>query len=166
MAAQPASQDSADLRQHFLVVLALLTLVIGRVVYQAQLTTAERTLELEAFLAAYALQDPFSGYASEFDAYACWEHEHGQTGLLPPASHDSDDRPATPFWGGSHGVTHASLRAGPEQVANLYAADTDARVDDPETPLGNVVADSATSFDAVPNQLNQAEVQAALNGLA
>ena len=75
--------------------LALLTLVIGRVVYQAQLTTAERTLELEAFLAANALQDPFSGYASEFDAYARWEHERGQSDLLPPATHDSDDRPAT-----------------------------------------------------------------------
>ena len=50
-------------------------------------------------------------------------------------------------------------------MADLYASDTDARVTI-LNPLGSVVADSATSFDAVPNQLDQAEVQAALNGLA
>jgi len=50
-------------------------------------------------------------------------------------------------------------------VADLYASDTDARVTI-LNPLGSAVADSATSFDAVPNQLDQTEVQAALNGLA
>jgi signal transduction histidine kinase len=148
----------------FVVILALLTLVIGRVVYQAQLTTAERTLELEAFLAANALQDPFSGYASEFDAYARWEHEHGPAGPLSPASHDSDDRPAAPEGAaGTASLTQVSARL--QQVADLYAADTDARVTI-LNPLGNAVADSATAFDKVPNQLDQTEVQAALNGLA
>jgi len=148
----------------FVVILALLTLVIGRVVYQAQLTTAERTLELEAFLAANALQDPFSGYASEFDAYARWEQEHGQAGLLPPATHDSDDRPAAPE-GAAATASLTQVSARLQQVADLYAADTDARVTI-LNPLGNAVADSATSFDTVPNQLDQAEVQAALSGLA
>ena len=50
-------------------------------------------------------------------------------------------------------------------MADLYAADTAARVTI-LNPLGNAVADSATSFDTVPNQMNQAEVQAALSGLA
>ena len=148
----------------FVVILALLTLVIGRVVYQAQLTTAERTLELEAFLAANALQDPLSGYASEFDAYARWEHEHGPAGPLPPAPHDSDDRPAAPS-GAAATASLTQVSARLQQVADLYAADTDARVTI-LNPLGNAVADSATSFDTVPNQLDQAEVQAALNGLA
>ena len=60
-------------------------------------------------------------------------------------------------------LTQVSARL--QQVADLYAADTDARVTI-LNPLGNAVADSATSFDTVPNQLDQAEVQAALNGLA
>ena len=148
----------------FVVILALLTLVIGRVVYQAQLTTAERTLELEAFLAANALQDPLSGFASEFDAYARWEQEHGPPGPTLLAPHDSDDRPATPS-GAAATASLTQVSARLQQVADLYAADTDARVTILNS-LGNAVADSATSFDIVPNQLNQAEVQAALNGLA
>jgi two-component system OmpR family sensor kinase len=148
----------------FVAILALLTLVIGRVVYQAQLTTAERTLELEAFLAANALQDPLSGYASEFDAFARWEQEHGPVGEILPATHDSDDRPAVPpAAAATASLTQVSARL--QQVANLYAADTDARVTI-LNPLGSPLADSAMSFDTVPNQLHQAEVQAALNGLA
>ena len=148
----------------FVVILALLTLVIGRVVYQAQLTTAERSLELEAFLAANALQDPLSGYASEFDAYARWEREHGPAGQISPATHESDDHPAAPS-GPTATTSLTQVSARLQQVADLYASDTDARVTI-LNPLGSAVADSATSFDAVPNQLDQTEVQAALNGLA
>jgi two-component system, OmpR family, sensor kinase len=148
----------------FVVILALLMFVIGRVVYQAQLTTAERALELEAFLAANALQDPLSGYASEFDAYARWEQGHGLTGQVPQAAHDSDDHPAAPA-GAAATASLTQVSARLQQVADLYASDTDARVTI-LNPLGSAVADSAASFDAVPNQLDQAEVQAALNGLA
>ncbi len=140
----------------FVVILALLMLVIGRVVYQAQLTTAESALELQAYLAANALQDPLSGYVSEFDAYAVWEREHGQARPIPPGEEGSEDH-------GTATLTQVPARL--QQVADTYAADTDARVTILD-PLGSVVADSATAFDAVPNQLNQAEVQAALSGLA
>lgn len=142
----------------FVVILALLTLVIGRVVYQAQLMTAERALELQAFLAANALQDPLSGYASEFDAYARWEREHGQGRAVPSDTHETDDHSAPR-------VSPTQVSARLQQLTDIYAADTDARVTI-LNPLGNAVADSATSFDTVSNQLNQAEVQAALSGLA
>ena len=57
----------------FLIVLALLMAVVGRVVYQAALDETQHTLEVEAFLVANALEDPRSGYAAEFEAFGQWE---------------------------------------------------------------------------------------------
>ena len=46
----------------FLITLLLLLLLLGRVVYQAEITAAGDTLEVDAFLVANALEDPLSGY--------------------------------------------------------------------------------------------------------
>ena len=145
----------------FLLVLALLMAVVVRVVYQAQLSDAEHNLELQAFLAANALEDPLSGYASEFEKYARWESERDRQGDREP---DDDDRP------GSTGNTKSTDRqpvtpiaARLQDVAALYALDTGTRVTIME-PQGDVVADSVYAFTEVPNQFAQTEVQAALRG--
>ena len=140
----------------FLVVLALLMAVVVRVVYQAQLSDAEHNLEIQAFLAANALEDPLSGYASEFEEYAKWESDHREGGESDDESEDRDQSsgdtpPAVPIAG--------RLQA----VAALYASDTNARITILE-PQGDAVADSAYPFAEVTNQFAQTEVQAALAG--
>ena len=136
----------------FVVVLALLMLVIGRVVYQAQLAGAEQALEIEAFLAANALQDPLSGYAAEFDAYTRWTREqleHGRPG-------ETQDAPSPAAMAAAPVQVAARL----QQMATTYAANTRTQVAILD-PQGNVVADSARPFTAAPNQFNRIEIQAA-----
>ena len=63
----------------FLLILALLTFWLGRAVYNTYLDAAEHDLEVAAFLAANALEDPLSGYATEFEQYQRWEAEHASS---------------------------------------------------------------------------------------
>ena len=135
----------------FLIVLALLMAVVGRVVYRAAVDESQHTLEVEAFLVANALEDPRSGYAAEFEAFGQWEAGHGDehddnTGTVPP---------------GQSLAAHPTQRL--QELAALFAGDSSSRVAILD-PLGTVVADSVYPFNSVPNQLQQPEVQAALRG--
>ena len=60
----------------FAAVILVLMAAVGRVVYQAAVEEAHHSLEVEAFLAANALEDPNSGYLAEFEAFDRWEGEH------------------------------------------------------------------------------------------
>ena len=135
----------------FLIILALLMAVVGRVVYRAAVDEAQHTLEVEAFLVANALEDPRSGYAAEFEAFGQWETEHGD-------EHDEDTGAVPP---GQSLAAHPTQRL--QGLAALFAGDSGSRVAILD-PQGTVVADSVSPFYSVPNQLKQPEVQDALNG--
>ncbi len=139
----------------FLVTLALLLVRIGQVVYRAQIEEAEHNLELDAFLAANALEDPLNGYAAEFEAYAVWEMEHEE---------EAGEEPSEYLPLSASALTESNRVAERlQQIASVYAADIGARVTILD-PRGHVVADSAYPFYQVPNQLQQLEVQTALQG--
>ncbi len=149
-----------------LTVLALLTALVGSAVYRAMIVEAERSLELEAVLAANALEDPLSGYDAEFDAYQQWEAEHAnednaETG---DSDYDRDDNTSKDESASSATIALEPIAGRLAQVAAVYAADTGTRVAILD-PRGNVVADSAAPLGSLPNQSNQPEVRAALNGL-
>lgn len=156
-------------------VLALLTVLVGRAVYRAMIVEAERSLELETVLAANALEDPLSGYDAEFAAYERWEAQHADEDKAKSddKSDDKDDSNSkgdsksvpTPTMAPSGAIVALEPIAGRlAQVAAIYAADTGARVTILD-PRGNVVADSAAPLGSLPNQGNQPEVRAALSGL-
>lgn len=156
-------------------VLALLTVLVGRAVYRAMIVEAERSLELETVLAANALEDPLSGYDAEFAAYERWEAQHADEDKAKSddKSDDKDDSNSkgdsksvpTPTMAPSGAIVALEPIAGRlAQVAAIYAADTGAIVTILD-PRGNVVADSAAPLGSRPNQGNQPEVRAALSGL-
>lgn len=134
----------------FAAVILLLMAAVGRVVHQSALEEAHHALEVEAFLAANALEDPGSAYAAEFAAFDQWENEH---------SGDDDKQDHNPGDG-----TNDQPAERLQQLALLFAGDSGSRVAilDPE---GTVVADSVYSFDQVPNQRAEPEIQAALGGV-
>ncbi len=140
----------------FLVVLALLLVRIGQVVYRAQIEEAEHNLELDAFLAANALEDPLNGYATEFEAYAAWELEHQEAGS------EEEILEYKPLSANALAATN-QVAERLQQIAAVYATDIGARVTIMD-PRGHVVADSVYPFYQVPNQLDQIEVQTALQG--
>ena len=131
----------------FLIALLLLLLLLGRVVYQAEITAAGDTLEVDAFLVANALEDPLSGYNAEFQQFAHFEEEHERD------DHAKDVSPV---------VLPRSDRL--QQVADLYASDTGTRVTI-LTRQGIAIADSTTTAENVGNQGSQVEVTAAISGL-
>ena len=152
----------------FLIVLALLLAVVVRVVYATQLSDAEHNLEIEAFLAANALEDPLSGYEAEFAEYARWESEQDSEDASDDVKDDGKDdenapQQPTPTSSTSNVSSSAPIATRLQAVANLYASDTGARVTILDVQ-GDVVADSAYIFGQVDNQLGQIEVQAALRG--
>jgi signal transduction histidine kinase len=142
----------------FLVVLALLMTWVGRIVYTTQRSDAEHNLALQAFLAANTLEDPLSGYDAEFAAFADWEE----------AETEEEDREEKQEHGAPADRRPRSIVGSPavvrfQQIAQVYAADTGARV----TILnanGTVVADSHDPPSSLASQLAQSEVQAALRG--
>lgn len=156
-------------------VLALLTVLVGRAVYRAMIVEAERSLELETVLAANALEDPLSGYDAEFAAYERWEAQHADEDKAK-SDDKSDDKDDSNSKGDSKSVPTPTMAPSGAivalepiadrlaQVAAIYAADTGARVTILD-PRGNVVADSAAPLGSLPNQGNQPEVRAALSGL-
>lgn len=146
----------------FVAILALLMARVAQVVYTTQLSDAEHNLEIEAFLAANALEDPLSGYETEFSEYARWESERDADDGEGDAAHrekESEDNPHPPAPAPASAPVAARLQA----VAELYAADTGTRVTILDLQ-GDVVADSAYNFAAVENQFQRIEVQAALRG--
>ncbi|WP_343391836.1 helix-turn-helix domain-containing protein [Candidatus Amarobacter glycogenicus] len=153
----------------FLVVLALLMLRVSQSIYQAQLEASTHNLEIAAFLAANALEDPLSGYEAEFERFANWEAEQGDEKREKPSAgtddhegqEDQKDKVGTqaPMSGVEPPPSSARL----QQIASVYAADTGTRVTI-LTPLGNALADSALSITQIGNQSAHIEVQVALQG--
>lgn len=148
----------------FVLVLVLLLGRVVQIVYAAQVSDAQQDLEIDAFLAANALEDPLSGYDEEFDEYARWEAEHDDEDEDKGADEGGDEDEGE--GGGSSRLpaqTLAPIAVRLQAVADLYAADTGARVTILD-PLGNAIVDSAYDFAQIANQFDQIEVQAALRG--
>ena len=149
----------------FLLVLTLLTVWIGRTVYETYLNAAEHELEVEAFLAANALEDPLSGYAAEFEQYRRWEEDRAQE--------TSDDRDDEETEGGQNAAANAPAPDNPvttimlprlQNVAEVYARDSGAGVTILDV-RGAALASSQRNPHEIPNQLARTEVQNALAGL-
>jgi len=147
-----------------LVVLTIFTVWIGQVVYQANLSSAEHDLEVTAFLASNVLEDPLSGYTSEFDQFKKWEEdrEQGEDG------HSDDEEGESATSAPPPPVTttrqqQAIVLPRLQQVATVYAGDAGARVTILDTQ-GNVLADSHHLAMDVVNQGKQIEFQTALAG--
>ena len=135
----------------FAAVILVLMAAVGRVVYQAAVEEAHHALEVEAFLAANALEDPNSGYLAEFEAFDRWEDEH---------SGDDDDKQDHKPEDGSNEQPAQRLQL----LAQIFAGDSGSRVAILD-PQGAVVADSVYAFGQAPNQLAEPEVRAALQGI-
>ncbi len=148
------------------VVVALVTILVSRAVYRAVVQEAERALELEAVLAANALEDPLSGFVAEFEAYERWEAEHDDDKVKDEEKKKKDeDKPGslpTPLPVGAAFLTEP-LAGRLQQVALLFATANGARVAILDRN-GDVIADSAASPVTTPNQSRQPEVRAALAG--
>ncbi len=168
----------------FLIILALLTFWLGRTVYQTYLEAAEHDLEVVAFLASNALEDPLSGYASEFARYQQWESEHKRaaTTSLETSIGDrevddnknDDDEEDAPTKDDAPGASSSAPTLTPpptpeivlprlQGVAALYARDANVRV----TILdknGHPVADSHYPIEQITSQGEQPEVVTALRG--
>lgn len=137
----------------FVVVFAGFSLIVGQMVYARNLEAAEHNLEVEAFLAANALEDPLSGYAVEFDDFS-----RQTEGSESEEDQESDGEEAV--------EAQAATAPAPEsprlrQVAVNYAGDTNSQVTILD-PKGDVVADSHFPNVEMANQFSQIEVQAAL----
>lgn len=145
----------------FLAILVLLMLYVGRVVYRVQLDQAEHGMEVEAFLIANALEDPLSGYDTEFHEYEQYEREHErEADREDDEEHDEEDGDDRQDTGGLPAAP-AALRL--QQLAVWYARDTDTRVSI-LTGTGIVLADSHESAAIARNEADTVEVQAALSG--
>jgi signal transduction histidine kinase len=148
----------------FLLVLALLTLWIGRTVFQTYLDAAEHELEVEAFLAANALEDPLSGYAAEFEQFRRWEEDRQHE-----TSDDNEDGDDESKNRSDDSVPAPALPAGAfllprlQNVAEVYARDSGANVTILDL-AGVAVASSQRPPQEIPNQLARPEVQSALAG--
>ncbi|GEM_PF-103674 len=167
----------------FFLALVLLLARMGQVIYTAQLEEAEHNLEIEAFLAANALEDPLSGYAVEFERHELEENDEGEWERDDPE--DEADEEAE--WGpraqglegllrggrgnpGTRGTMGNGDRPGParpdgrlQYVAESFAQDLDARVTILDA-RGHPLADSHYPPHQIPNQFHQTEIQAALRG--
>ena len=159
----------------FLVILALLTFWISREVYRTYIDSAEHDLEVAAFLAANALEDPLSGYANEFEQYQRWEAEHQLAEAGKSADderndksddddeHDDDSPPATATPAPPSPPSVEIVLPRLQGVADLYAKDSGARVTILDS-AGHAVADSHYQIATVGRQSDQPEFAAALAG--
>ena len=160
----------------FLLVLIFLTVRVAQIIYSTRIDEAGHELELKAYLIAHALEDPVSGYATEFSQFDRWERLHGidqdhdndksvnsPGGLVPALAgadsghHDLPDAAPPPP------STFVSARL--QQIAITYAADTQAQVTI-LSPEGDAVADSSRAINTIANQSQRIEVQAALEDRA
>lgn len=159
----------------FLVILSLLTFWISREVYRTYIDSAEHDLEVAAFLAANALEDPLSGYANEFEQYQRWEAEHqlAEAGKSSDDErsdksddddeHDDDSPPATATPAPPSPPSVDIVLPRLQGVADLYAKDSGARVTILDN-AGHAVADSHYPIATVGRQSEQPEFTAALAG--
>ncbi len=175
-----------------LLVLALATILVSRAVYRAVVQEAERALELEAVLAANALEDPLSGYVAELESYQDRDAEHDDDDIAKDdektreekneredgsdktseeevngqGARDTEEAIGLPTPSPSTAAPGIRPLAGRlQEAAQRFAAANGARVVilDPD---GDVLADSAASFSSgMAHQGRQPEVRAALDGL-
>ncbi|MBK8050489.1 MAG: HAMP domain-containing protein [Anaerolineales bacterium] len=148
----------------FLAALIALTIWIGQIVYSTQLNAAEHDLQVTAFLAGNALEDPLSGYESEFQRYQDRESEHEDDGRSQDDENGKEEPGNTAAQ--AVGLANAQIIALPrlQQMAAAYATDTGTRVTILD-PNGNPLADSLLSEAEVGFQGDQPEVMAALAGV-
>lgn len=147
----------------FLVVLLLLTVRVGQTIYSARIEEAGHDLVLKAFLIANSLEDPLSGYATEFSDFERWERAHGEDEHDRAKANNQLPSPARRPAGLDQVNRAEFVSSRLQQIATAYAADTHARVAI-LSPQGDVVADSASSASQGEGNLNQPEIQAALVG--
>lgn len=174
----------------FLIILAALTFWLARTVYNTYLESAEHDLEVAAFLAANALEDPLSGYADEFAQYQRWEIEHQQAddneeGADSTSDGDDEDGDGDDGEENNAGKRTPTALARPTQlppatappppaaqlvlprlqsVAEVYANDSGARVTILEKN-GRPLADSQHPVQQIAAQGDRPEVRAALAGV-
>ncbi|MCX6044283.1 MAG: HAMP domain-containing sensor histidine kinase [Chloroflexi bacterium] len=141
----------------FLILLLLITL-IGIIIYDTQIEQADRQLEIEAFLARNALQDPLNGYITELKEHEQWRDQHGEPHTSSSAP-DADDQKSN---SANELQPPRTLRL--QQAATLYAATIGTRVTILD-PSGRPLADSRYPVTQLVNQGQQPEVQMALRKL-
>ncbi|MFZ1771697.1 MAG: HAMP domain-containing sensor histidine kinase [Caldilinea sp.] len=154
----------------FLLILALLTFWLGRAVYNTYLDAAEHDLEVAAFLAANALEDPLSGYATEFEQYQRWEAEHASSDDNHKSRYDERYQDEGKKEDGDAPPLPTSLPLPPDialprlqGVANVYANDSGARVTILDKK-GHPVADSQYAIHQIAVQRDYPEIRTALAG--
>ncbi|CAN5694799.1 hypothetical protein BH10CHL1_BH10CHL1_03780 [soil metagenome] len=141
----------------FLILLLLITL-IGLIIYDTQIEQADRQLEVEAFLARNALQDPLNGYAEELREHEQWATRHGAQNSVSPTL-DPDQKTDDPA-----NELQPPRSARLQQAATLYAATIGTRVTILD-PAGRPLADSRYPLTQLANQGQQPEVKMALRKL-
>lgn len=146
----------------FVAVLLLLSIWIGQVIYQASVDAAVHDLEVVAFLAANALEDPLSGYREEFDEYKAWEQEQERRedeneDHSTAEDHETD---GAALLDAAARQEQAILLPRLQQVAVAYAGDTGAHITIFDHN-GNPLANSHHPLDLVPDLSRSAEFQTA-----
>ncbi len=131
----------------FLATLVLLVIWIADAVYRADLEAGEHELEVTAFLAANALEDPLSGYKAEFEKHERTEQSERDDIALAMLS----GLPTTPLF--------PRL----QQVTDRYARDAAAIVTI-YNPFGDIVAGSDQRPQFTIEEVQQPELQGALSG--
>ncbi|MFN8440394.1 MAG: ATP-binding protein [Caldilineaceae bacterium] len=148
----------------FLLVLALLMLRLGLRVYRAQIGQAEHELEVKAFLTANSFEDPLSNFSKDFVVIEQWEAQlSGETGGKIRIDRDDQDSDNALVPTVVSAELAQSVKDRLQQSALQLATRAGARV----TILsaqGEVIATSVIGVASLPNQRNQPEVDAALNG--
>lgn len=163
----------------FLLILAGLTFWLSRIVYDTYFDAVEHDLEVAAFLTANTLEDPLSGYASEFIQYQEWKRsielldekdnnkEDGdeEDGDKKDKKHyktnDSESTPTLALLPPPSSPHPALPRL--QSIAETYARDLNARV----TILdknGYPIVDSHYPVSLIDPQANRPEVIVAANG--
>lgn len=149
----------------FLGVLVLLMIYVARVVSSMQLSQAEHGLEVQAYVAANALEDPLNGYASEFEEYERRDKRRNDDldesdPEVESEVHEETSRQVPTTTPGS-GDEPAPVRL--QRIAEWYASDTHARVTIFDAH-GRALADSSYAPNHVPIELDRPEIQAAVQG--
>lgn len=164
----------------FIIVLTLLMVLVVNTVYDVQMNQAEHNLEVQALLAAKALEDPMSGYSGELEEY---ERRESQQAEDDDDHNDEDDEDDHNDEDGGSGDEDNSTKG----AARIAAASSDlvpSPVDEPSMEglqhladryadqsnlwvtifdmRGDPVVDSHRAPETISNQLNAPEIQAAM----
>ena len=158
----------------FLLILAGLTFWLSRIVYDTYFDAVEHDLEVAAFLTANTLEDPLSGYASEFIQYQEWKRSIELLDEKDNDKEDGDKKDKKHYkTNDSESTPTLALLPSPssphpalprlQSIAETYARDLNARV----TILdknGYPVVDSHYPISLIDSQANRPEVIVAANG--